>query len=43
MISLDRCNGRCNAVDYLNGKIKISNKINEANVKVLDIIGRVNK
>ena len=43
MISLDRCNGRCNTVDHLNGKTKIPSKINEANVKVLDIIGRVNE
>ena len=44
MISLDRCNGRCNTVDDLPAKICVPNKTKyEKNVKVFNMITRINK
>ena len=41
MISEDRCNRSCNAVDDLPVKLSVPNKTKEVNVKVFDII-RIN-
>ena len=38
MISLDKYDGRCSAVDDLSTKICVPNKIKDINVKVLTMI-----
>ena len=41
MISLDNCNGCCNAVDDLSTKICVPNEIKDVNVKVFDTIAKI--
>ena len=41
MISLDKCNGSCNAVDDLFSKICVLNRIKKVNVKVCNMITRI--
>ena len=38
MISLDKCNGRCNAVDDLSTKMCVPVKTNDVNVKAFNMI-----
>ena len=41
MISLDKCNGRCNAVDDLITKVYVSSEIKDVNVKIFNTITRI--
>ena len=41
MISLDKCNGSCNAVDDLSTNIYIPSKTKDINVKVFNMITRI--
>ena len=43
MISLDKCNGSCNAVDDLSTKIGIPRKTKDLNVNVFDTTTRINE
>ena len=43
MISLDKCNGSCNGVDDLSTKIYVSSETKVINVKVFDMIRRINE
>ena len=43
MVSLDKCNGNCNVEDDLFTKICFPNETKEVNVKVLDMIIRINE
>ena len=43
MISLDICNGSCNAVDYLPSKTCIPSEKKDVNVKVFNMIKRLNE
>ena len=43
MITLDKCNGSCNAVDDLSIKICVLNKTKSINVKVLNVITKLKK
>ena len=43
IISLGKCNGICNAADDLSTKICVSNEKKDINVKVLNMITRINK
>ena len=43
MVSLCRCNGSCNAFYDLSGKICVPNKTKDVNVKVLNMIARINE
>ena len=38
MISLDKCNGSCNAVDDLSTKIRVPSETKYENVKVFNMI-----
>ena len=42
MISLDKCNGGCNVVDYLL-KICVPSETNDVNVKVFNKVTRINQ
>lgn len=41
-INLDRCNGRCNALDNLSNRICIPNKIEEVNFSGFNKITKIN-
>ena len=43
MISLGKCNGRFNAVDNLSAKVYVSGKTKSINVKVFNMITRINQ
>ena len=43
MISLDSCNGSCNAVDDLFTKIYVSSETKDVNVKVFNMVTRINE
>ena len=43
MISLDKCNESCNAVDDLSAKIYVPNKTKDVNLKVFNMITRINE
>ena len=43
MISLDKCDGSCNVADDLSTKICVSNEIKDINVKVFNMITRINE
>ena len=43
MISQDKCNGGCNAVDDLSTKICVSSKTKDINVKVFDMITKIHQ
>ena len=43
MISLDKCNGTCNAADDLFTKICVPNKTKSVNTKASKMITRVNR
>ena len=43
LISLDKCNGRCNAVDDLSTKICVLSQTKAINVKVFNMITTINK
>ena len=43
MISLDKCNGSCNAADNLSTKIGLPGKTKDVNVKVFNMIKRINE
>ena len=43
MISLDKCDGSCNVADDLSMKICVSNEIKDINVKVFNMITRINE
>ena len=38
MISLDKCQGSCNAVDDLSTKISVPSETNDVNLKVFNMI-----
>ena len=42
MISLDKCNGSCNAVNDLSTKIRVPSKTKDVNMKVFNMITRIN-
>ena len=41
MISLDKCQGSCNAVDDLSTKISVPSETNDVNLKVFNMIKRI--
>ena len=43
MVSLDKCNGRCDAVDDISLEICVLSETKNANVKVVNMITRVNE
>ena len=43
MISLDKYNGSCNSVDGLSAKICVPNKTKSVNVKVFDMLRKINE
>ena len=43
IISIDKCNGSCNVVDHVSTKTCVSNKTEDANIKVFNLITRKNK
>ena len=43
MISLDKCNGSYNVVDNLSTKICVPNETKDVNVKVFNMIARINQ
>ena len=43
MISLDKCNGSCNAVDDLSTKECVPSQTKDINVKVFNMLTRVNE
>ena len=43
MISLDKCNESCNVVEDLSTKIYVANKKEEVNVKVFNMLTRINE
>ena len=44
MVSLDKCNGSCNnAVDDISGKVGVPSITKNVNVKVLNMITRINE
>ena len=43
MINLDKCNGSCNANEDLSTKIYVPSETEDINVKVFNIIGRINE
>ena len=43
MVILDKCNGSCNAVDNLCTKICVPSETKDINVKVFNIITKINK
>ena len=43
MISLDKCDGSCNVADDLSTKMCVSNEIKDINVKVFNMITRINE
>ena len=43
MISLDKCDGSCNFADDLSAKIYVSNETNSVNVKVFNMMIRINE
>ena len=42
MISLDKCNGSCNTIDNLSAKICVPTESEDVNVKVFNMIKRIN-
>ena len=42
MISLDKCSGSCNSVDDLSTKIRVWGETKDVNVRVLNMITRIN-
>ena len=43
MISLDKCNGSCNAVDELSTKICVQSETKDINFKLFNMITRINE
>ena len=43
MISLDKCNGSCNAVDELSTKICVQSETKDINFKLFNMIARINE
>ena len=43
MINLDKCNGSCNALDDLSAKISVPSKKKDINVKVFNMITKINE
>ena len=43
IISLDKCNGYCNAVDDLSTKICVPSKTKDVNVEVFNTITKINE
>ena len=43
MINLDKCNGSCNATDDLSAKISVPSKKKDINVKVFNMITKINE
>ena len=43
MVSLDKCNGSCNAIDGLSTKICVPSETKDVNVKVFRMITRINE
>ena len=43
MVSLDRCNESCNTIDNPSGIIHVSNKAEDVNLKVFNMIARMNE
>ena len=43
MVSLDKCNGTCDAVDDISLEICVLSETKNANVKVVNMITRVNE
>ena len=43
MVNLDRCNGSCNTLDDPSSRIFVSNKAENVNIKVFNMITRVNE
>ena len=43
MISLDKCNGTCNAADVLFRKMCVQSKMKDVNFKVFNMISRMKK
>ena len=43
MVSLDKCNGSCNAIDDLSTKICVPSETKDVNVKVFRMITRINE
>ena len=43
MISLDKCNGSCNVVNDLSKKICVPSETKDVNIKVYNMITRINK
>ena len=43
MVNLDRCNGICNTINNIHGRIPVSNKTEVVNLSAFNIIARINK
>ena len=43
MVNLDRCNGICNTINNIPGRIPVSNKTEVVNLSAFNIIARINK
>ena len=43
MVSLDRCNGNCNTLDALSGRIFVQYETKDANLNVFNIIAKINE
>ena len=43
IISIDKCNESCNAVDHVSTKTCVSSKIEDANIKIFNLITTKNK
>ena len=43
MINLDKCDGSCNSLDDLSDRICVSNKTEDVNAKVFNMITRISE
>ena len=43
MVNSDRCNGSCNTINDISGRICVSNKTEVVNLSVFKMIARINK
>ena len=43
MVNLDRCNGICNSLDDPSGRICVSNKTEDVNLSLFNMLIRINE
>ena len=43
MVSLDKCNGSCNTLDYPSDSTCVTNKTNDVNLSTFSMITRINE